>query len=169
MAGFDDAIADGVDFISISIGGGTRDYFNDPIAIGAFHAMRKGILTSCSAGNDGPELETVQNVAPWIFTVAASGIDRQFKTVLKLGNGKRVPVCLLSLSLYIYNVYTKLILKGVNKAVIGFNQVSLELLVSKLLKLRWFCFFFFFYRVDFNYFIYYYLFIFYIFGSQSEK
>lgn len=94
LAGFDDAITDGVDLISVSIGGATRDYFSDPIAIGAFHAMRKGILTSCSAGNDGPYLSTVQNVAPWIFTVAAAGVDRKFKTVVKLGNGKRVPVCL---------------------------------------------------------------------------
>ncbi|PON83147.1 Subtilase [Trema orientale] len=91
LAGFDDAIADGVDIISISIGGASRDYFNDPIAIGAFHATKRGILTSCSAGNDGPDTLTVQNVAPWIMTVAATGIDRQFKTLVKLGNGKRLP------------------------------------------------------------------------------
>ncbi|KAF4358514.1 hypothetical protein F8388_005170 [Cannabis sativa] len=91
LAGFDDAIADGVDVISISIGGASRDYFNDPIAIGSFHAAKRGILTSCSAGNDGPDTLTVQNVAPWIMTVAASGIDRQFKTVVKLGNGRRIP------------------------------------------------------------------------------
>jgi hypothetical protein len=47
LAAFDDAIADGVDIISISIGGSNfRPYFEDSIAIGAFHAMRNGILTS---------------------------------------------------------------------------------------------------------------------------
>uniref|UniRef100_A0A7N2MH80 Cucumisin n=1 Tax=Quercus lobata TaxID=97700 RepID=A0A7N2MH80_QUELO len=52
LAAFDDAIADGVDIISISIGGRyPKNYFTDPIAIGAFHAMRNGILTSASAGN----------------------------------------------------------------------------------------------------------------------
>ncbi|MED6151312.1 hypothetical protein PIB30_081305 [Stylosanthes scabra] len=88
LAGFDDAIADGVNFISVSIGGPSRDFFNDPIAIGAFHAMKRGILTSCSAGNDGPHLSTVENVAPWILTVGASTVDRKFTTVVAFGNGK---------------------------------------------------------------------------------
>ncbi|XP_057954687.1 subtilisin-like protease SBT4.15 [Malania oleifera] len=91
LAAFDDAIADGVDVISVSIGGTSRDFFNDPIAIGAFHAMKRGILTSCSAGNEGPSESTVQNVAPWILTVAATSTDRQFRTAIKLGNGERIP------------------------------------------------------------------------------
>ncbi|KDP42719.1 hypothetical protein JCGZ_23659 [Jatropha curcas] len=89
LAGFDDAIADGVDIISTSIGGWPRSFFEDPIAIGSFHAMKKGILTSCSSGNDGPTLATVENVAPWIMTVAASTIDRRFITPIKLGNGTK--------------------------------------------------------------------------------
>ncbi|KAJ7976091.1 subtilisin-like protease SBT4.15 [Quillaja saponaria] len=88
LAAFDDAIADGVDVISVSIGGPSMDFFDDPIAIGAFHAMKNGILTSCSGGNDGPSTSTVQNVAPWIMTIAATGIDREFRTVATLGNGK---------------------------------------------------------------------------------
>ncbi|XP_047331566.1 subtilisin-like protease SBT4.15 [Impatiens glandulifera] len=87
LAGFDAAISDGVDIISVSIGTESSSFFEDSIAIGSFHAMKKGILTSCSAGNSGPALFTVQNVAPWIVTVAASSIDRQFKTDVKLGNG----------------------------------------------------------------------------------
>ncbi|XP_022962647.1 subtilisin-like protease SBT4.15 [Cucurbita moschata] len=89
LAGFDEAIADGVDFISVSIGSVAVDFFRDSHAIGAFHAMKKGILTSCAAGNDGPELSTVENVAPWIMTVAATGIDRRFVTAFKLGNDKK--------------------------------------------------------------------------------
>merc|ERR1712226_808845 len=87
MAGLDDAINDGVDLISISIGGDSTSYFNSPIAIGAFHAMKRGILTTCSAGNNGPYLYSVQNTAPWILTVGASGMDRQFRTLVKVGNG----------------------------------------------------------------------------------
>ena len=55
LAAFDDAINDGVDIISLSVGGFSAiEYFNDTIAIGAFHAMKNGILTSNSAGNSGP-------------------------------------------------------------------------------------------------------------------
>ncbi|CAA2970660.1 subtilisin-like protease [Olea europaea subsp. europaea] len=89
LAAYDSAIADGVDIISSSLGGYPRDFFQDPIAIGAFHAMKKGILTSCAAGNDGPLLATVENVAPWILTVAASSIDRRYETPITLGNGEK--------------------------------------------------------------------------------
>ncbi|XP_065871786.1 cucumisin-like [Euphorbia lathyris] len=89
LAAFDDAIADGVDVISISIGASvTRHYFRDSIGIGAFHAMRKGILTSTSAGNSGPEFRTLRNFAPWYVSVAASTIDRKFITDVQLGNNR---------------------------------------------------------------------------------
>ncbi|RZC61319.1 hypothetical protein C5167_023068 [Papaver somniferum] len=89
LAAFDDAIADGVNIISVSIGGSIPvDYFQDPIAIGAFHAMKKGILTSNSAGNSGPGPSTLSNFAPWTLIVAASTIDRKFVTKIQLGNGE---------------------------------------------------------------------------------
>ncbi|XP_022764503.1 cucumisin-like [Durio zibethinus] len=89
LAAFDDAIADGVDIISLSVGGVFAvDYFDDTIAIGAFHSMKNGILTSNSAGNSGPALSTVANVSPWSLSVGASTIDRKFVTKVMLGNGK---------------------------------------------------------------------------------
>ncbi|WVY91663.1 hypothetical protein V8G54_037177 [Vigna mungo] len=91
LAGFDAAIMDGVDIISVSLGPRTvvrMEYFEDPIAIGAFHAMKRGILTSKSAGNSGPNLYTMTNSAPWFISVAASTIDRKFLTNLQLGNGR---------------------------------------------------------------------------------
>ncbi|RVX13628.1 Cucumisin [Vitis vinifera] len=79
LAAFDDAIADGVDIISYSLGNPpSQDYFKDTAAIGAFHAMKNGILTSTSAGNDGPRLVSVVSVSPWSLSVAASTIDRKF-------------------------------------------------------------------------------------------
>ncbi|XP_050241859.1 cucumisin-like [Quercus robur] len=89
LAAFDDAISDGVDIISLSVGGlFTKDYFDDSIAIGAFHAMKNGILTSNSAGNYGPSPASVTNVSPWSLTVAATTTDRKFVTNVKLGNGE---------------------------------------------------------------------------------
>ncbi|CAL1407709.1 unnamed protein product [Linum trigynum] len=88
LAAFEAAIHDGVDIISISIGGVNAEYTSDALAIGAFHATKNGILTVASAGNDGPNPASVRNHAPWILTVAASGIDRTFQSKVQLGNGK---------------------------------------------------------------------------------
>ncbi|CAJ2657641.1 unnamed protein product [Trifolium pratense] len=90
LAAFEAAIHDGVDVISVSLGGGNANYAQDCIAIGAFHAMRKGIITVASAGNGGPTMATVVNNAPWIVTVAASGIDRDFQSIVELGSRKIV-------------------------------------------------------------------------------
>ncbi|XP_058224968.1 subtilisin-like protease SBT4.14 isoform X2 [Rhododendron vialii] len=90
LAAFDAAIHDGVDVISISIGGVSGDYVTDSIAIASFHAMKNGIITVASAGNDGPRAGTVSNNAPWMFTVAASGIDREFRSKVVLGSGKTI-------------------------------------------------------------------------------
>lgn len=90
LAAFDDAIADGVNVLSVSIGSGNPqpEYFEDSIAIGGLHAYRHGILLSCSAGNAGPKPGTVSNVPPWLLTVAASSVDRVFSAPVVLGNGQ---------------------------------------------------------------------------------
>ncbi|KAJ4829906.1 hypothetical protein Tsubulata_025135 [Turnera subulata] len=91
LLGFDDAIADGVDIITISLGGqGATNLVSDEIAIGSFHAMEKGILTVHSAGNTGPFSGTVTSVAPWLLSVAASSTDRQIIDKVVLGNGKTI-------------------------------------------------------------------------------
>ncbi|KAK9157160.1 hypothetical protein Scep_003734 [Stephania cephalantha] len=87
MAAFDDAISDGVDIISVSLGfASALDYTQDATAIGAFHAMQHGILTSNSAGNNGPSPFSTASVAPWMISVAASTIDRQFVDKVALGD-----------------------------------------------------------------------------------
>ncbi|KAI3497645.1 hypothetical protein L1887_33099 [Cichorium endivia] len=88
LKAFDDAISDGVDIISISVGHkDPLEITSDPIVIGAFHAMQRGILTVNAARNDGPSLYSVTGDAPWIFTVAASNIDRKIINKLLLGDG----------------------------------------------------------------------------------
>ena len=43
MAAFDTAIHDGVDVLSVSLGGDPSNYFDDGLSIGAFHAVKHGI------------------------------------------------------------------------------------------------------------------------------
>nr|TKR97423.1 hypothetical protein D5086_0000210680 [Populus alba] len=89
LATFDDAIADGVNIISESLGSDwPLPYMEDPITIGSFHAMKNGILTSNSAGNSVPYPYSLSNHAPWTLTVAASTIDRKFIARLFLATEK---------------------------------------------------------------------------------
>ncbi|RID44028.1 hypothetical protein BRARA_I00854 [Brassica rapa] len=89
LAGIDKAIADNVNILSISLGSINKatDY-TDHITIGAFAAMERGIFVSCSAGNFGPSPFSLRNEAPWITTVGAGTIDRDFPALALLGNGE---------------------------------------------------------------------------------
>jgi subtilisin family serine protease len=101
LAAFDDAISDGVDVLSLSLGASPffqPNLTSDPIGIGAFHAVEHGIIVVCSAGNSGPKQMTVVNDAPWILTVAATTIDRDLQSNVVLGNDKVVKVKFLVLT-----------------------------------------------------------------------
>ncbi|CAO2040474.1 unnamed protein product [Urochloa humidicola] len=89
LAAFDEAIGDRVNVISYSIGpvGTVPKLHRDNAAVGAFSAIRKGIVVSASAGNDGPGESTVGNIAPWMLTVGASTINRRYAATVILGNG----------------------------------------------------------------------------------
>ncbi|XP_057852257.1 subtilisin-like protease SBT1.7 [Cryptomeria japonica] len=87
LKAIDKAVADGVNVLSMSLGGGIAPYYRDSISLGAFGAMQRGIFVSCSAGNSGPDAVSLSNVAPWITTVGASTMDRNFPADIKLGNG----------------------------------------------------------------------------------
>ncbi|XVF21194.1 hypothetical protein REPUB_Repub12eG0069600 [Reevesia pubescens] len=89
LAAFDVAIHDGVDVLSLSLGGDPTAFFNDSVAIGSFHAIKHGIVVVCSAGNSGPADGTVSNIAPWQITVGASTMDREFPSIVVFGNNMR--------------------------------------------------------------------------------
>lgn len=81
LAGFDEALSDGVHVISASFGKAPplRAFFASSSDIGSFHGMQLGVSVVFSAGNDGPDLSTVGNVNPWSICVAASNMDRIFR------------------------------------------------------------------------------------------
>ncbi|KAL4652109.1 hypothetical protein ACB092_01G209500 [Castanea dentata] len=86
LAGMEQAILDGVDILSLSLGIDQPPYFKDAIAIASLSAIEKGIFVVCSAGNDRG-FKTVHNGAPWITTVGAGTLDLSFQAVVTLENG----------------------------------------------------------------------------------
>ncbi|RYR16447.1 hypothetical protein Ahy_B04g073476 isoform D [Arachis hypogaea] len=94
MSAIDQAINDGVDIINLSVGGRrgvtAQDILTDGVTLGAFHAMSNNILCVASAGNDGPYPGTVVNGAPWIFTIGASTIDRDFTSTITFSDGRKI-------------------------------------------------------------------------------
>ncbi|KAK3152715.1 hypothetical protein QOZ80_2BG0162590 [Eleusine coracana subsp. coracana] len=83
LAAIDDATNDGVDVLSLSLGG-----FEE--FAGTLHAVARGIPVVFSGMNDGPAPQTVRNTVPWVITVAATMMDRSFPTVMQLGNNERL-------------------------------------------------------------------------------
>lgn len=92
LKAFDEAIHDGVDVLSLSIGLDLPLYpesdKRDIIYYGTYHAAEHGIIPVCSAGNSGPTYATVEDVAPWVITVAATTIDRSIVNPIILGNNQ---------------------------------------------------------------------------------
>ncbi|KAM7272345.1 hypothetical protein ACFE04_027008 [Oxalis oulophora] len=90
MSAVDRAVADGVNVLSISLGGGVSSYNRDSLSVAAFQAMEMGVFVSCSAGNGGPDPVSLTNVSPWIITVGAGTMDRDFPATVKLGTGRTI-------------------------------------------------------------------------------
>lgn len=80
------AIIDGVDSINFSISGGVAPY-SDPVELAFLDAYTAGVFVAASAGNDGPGPATVNHVAPWLTSVAASTQSRAFESTLTVTGG----------------------------------------------------------------------------------
>lgn len=86
LAAFEEAIEDGIDVASLSLGGPPKMGI-DHVYVGAFSAMARGIFVAMAGGNDGPNAGTVSNNVPWVLTVGASTQDRGFPATVALGHG----------------------------------------------------------------------------------
>jgi subtilisin family serine protease len=84
----DAAVADGVDVINYSIGGGAS--LTDPADLAFLFAADANVWVATSGGNSGPGPDTIGGPAsvPWITTVGASTHDRTYTNVIRLGNGQ---------------------------------------------------------------------------------
>lgn len=83
IAAIEQAILDGVDVINYSISGGGAPY-SDAVEMTYLDAYNAGVFIAASAGNSGPDADTVAHRGPWMTTVAASTSDRHFLSTLVL-------------------------------------------------------------------------------------
>lgn len=97
VAAIDQAVADGVDVINYSIGGGAASTVLAVEDIAFFNAAAAGVFVSASAGNSGPDPVTADHASPWYTTVAASTIPTwegtvQFPGFAQAGASVSVPL-----------------------------------------------------------------------------
>jgi subtilisin family serine protease len=88
-AAIDQAVADGVDVINYSIGGGAGPISADDLAF--LFAADAGVFVATSAGNSGPGAETVGSPAtiPWITAVGASEQNKTYQALVKTGDSTK--------------------------------------------------------------------------------
>jgi hypothetical protein len=68
-----------IDVINISMGFDDMPLETNPFAIASFRAVKKGVVVSTSAGNNGSALGTVHTGFPWVLTVTAGSVDDGWK------------------------------------------------------------------------------------------
>ncbi len=100
VAAIDQAVADGVDVINYSIGGGAADPWDDADSLAFLAAREAGVFVATSAGNSGPDPETIGSPAnaPWVTTVGASTSNRHFISEITLTATDTEPVVLFGAS-----------------------------------------------------------------------
>ncbi len=81
IAAINAAVADGVDVINYSIGGGSATSVLQADDYAFMGAAAAGVFVSVSAGNSGPGASTADHASPWYTTVAASTIPTYEGTV----------------------------------------------------------------------------------------
>ncbi|KAE9587710.1 putative cucumisin [Lupinus albus] len=111
VAAIDQAVHDGVDILSLSVGPNspstaTKTTYLNPFDITLLGAVKAGVFVAQAAGNGGPFPKTLISFSPWITSVAAAIDDRSYKNHLFLGNGKIIAGIGLSPSTHLNQTYT---------------------------------------------------------------
>ncbi|KAI4335371.1 hypothetical protein L6164_014020 [Bauhinia variegata] len=111
VAAIDQAVHDGVDILSLSVGPNsppatTKTTFLNPFDATLLGAVKAGVFVAQAAGNGGPFPKTLVSYSPWIASVAAAIDDRRYKNHLVLGNGKILAGIGLSPSTHPNQTYT---------------------------------------------------------------
>jgi minor extracellular serine protease Vpr len=81
LKALDDAVADGMDIINLSLGSDLAPRLSDDIEVQAVErAVQAGVIVVIAAGNSGPDLNTMSSpgTAPSAITVGATTNDRTF-------------------------------------------------------------------------------------------
>ncbi|KGN61172.1 subtilisin-like protease SBT2.5 [Cucumis sativus] len=126
VAAIDQAVHDGVDILSLSVGPNsppatTKITYLNPFDATLLSAVKAGVFVAQAAGNGGPFPKTLVSYSPWIATVAAAIDDRRYKNHLTLGNGKILAGLGLSPSTHLNRTYT----------LVAANDVLLDSSVTK--------------------------------------
>jgi len=90
LAAINQAVADGVDVINFSIGGGQFPW-SEANSLAFLAASDAGVFVSASAGNSGPGAATLSNVQPWVSSVANAQHGRGVFNQLLLVTGPGTP------------------------------------------------------------------------------
>ncbi|MCX7032776.1 MAG: S8 family serine peptidase [Arenimonas sp.] len=92
VASINQAVADGVDVINYSIGGGALPW-NEATSLAFLSATDAGVFIATSAGNSGPGANTLGHLEPWTSATAASQHGRAgFGTLMQVTGPTPVPV-----------------------------------------------------------------------------
>ncbi|GAA3387204.1 S8 family serine peptidase [Cryptosporangium minutisporangium] len=90
VAAVDQAVADGVDVLSVAVDGASGGSpADDPLAASLYRAAQAGVFVAASAGNGGPAADTAHG-KPWLTTVGAGTWDRRPVAGVRLGDGTRL-------------------------------------------------------------------------------
>jgi subtilisin family serine protease len=99
-ASINQAVADGVDVINYSIGGGTQPWV-ESTSLAFLAATDAGVFVATSAGNSGPAANTLGHLEPWTSATAASQHGRGgFGTLMQVTGPAPVPTGLQPVVMY---------------------------------------------------------------------